>query len=125
MVSPNPAQQPSKPEETLSNVWRSAVREASPIVAALTLFLGAAGLTALFRAQGSRFHLVLGWGGAVLFGFGLDSLAVRARNAEPSTNRIQVAVSIGARLIAAIGGLMVGLLVLRALFGDRIEVMRR
>jgi hypothetical protein len=114
---------PPSRAETLDEVWRLQTQRTSRPTLVVCVLAGVVGLGVLIIFDDFRFaSLLLLLAGA----FGVDGLAYRANiPLAPLERRRFHLVSVFARALAIGAALLTGLLVLQAIFGDGIEVMRR
>jgi hypothetical protein len=110
-------------DETLAEGWRSFADHASVRVQAVCLGIGALGVGSLALLDSFRIPALL----SVVAGcFGVFSLArQRTLLAEAKPTRWLRLLGLAASMVAALSALAAGLLVLRAIFGGSLEVMRR
>jgi hypothetical protein len=113
----------TSPDQTLDSVWRSAARRV-PARATASFFL--LGIVAVATSVITGHLLALATLGVLANAFACYAVVVQphgpGRRLAPATRRLVGAV---ANTIAVLAALATGLLILAALFGGSIEVMRR
>jgi hypothetical protein len=114
---------PALPDQTLDALWRATARRTSTRHATACITVGILGMVALPLFDQLR---IPGLVGLVVGAFGVYALAVQpdvsGRAFRPRAHRAVAAIAVA---IAVVASAAVALLVLAAIFGGNIEVMRR
>jgi hypothetical protein len=117
------AQRLTHDEATLAESWESFAQRASARVQAVCLAVGAVGIGSLALLPSVRIPALLSVVVGCFGGFSLARQRMVAAHGRPSYwLRLLGTV---ASTVAALGAMAAGLLVLRAIFGGSLEVMRR